>query len=90
MLNLRGMKYDLTLCFNLQYVMFGSDNGLASNIRTNDGLVCWRIYASLRLNELKYFEHIWVGQTVDIDHSSRLSTALPTIDWGWFVLIHTS
>ena len=46
--------------------MFGSDNGLAPNmwqafIWSIDGLVCWRIYASLRLNELKYFEHMLSG-----------------------------
>ena len=40
-------------------VIIGSDNGLASNRRqaiiwTNNGLVYWRIYASLGLNELVY------------------------------------
>ena len=39
-------------------VYFASDNALASNMRqpsiwTNDGLVYWRIYASLDLNQLK-------------------------------------
>ena len=42
---------------NLQYVIIGSDNGLAPKRRqaiiwTIDGLVYWRIYASLGLNEL--------------------------------------
>ena len=42
---------------NWQYVIIGSDNGLAQNrqqaiIWTNDGLVCWCIYALLGLNEL--------------------------------------
>ena len=40
-----------------QYPSFGSDDGLAlarrqAIIWTNDGLVCWRICASLGLNEL--------------------------------------
>ena len=40
-----------------QYASIGSDNGLAPNRRqaiiwTNDGLIWWRIYASLGLNEL--------------------------------------
>ena len=39
-----------------QYVIIGSDNGLAPNRRqviiwTDDGLVYWCIYASLGLNE---------------------------------------
>ena len=42
-----------------QYGSIGSDNGLAPNrwraiIWPNDGLVDWRIYVSLDLNELTY------------------------------------
>ena len=42
---------------NQQYASIGSDNSLATTWRqaiiwTNDGLVCWRIYASPRINEL--------------------------------------
>ena len=42
---------------NLQYSSIDLDNGLVSIRRqaiiwTNDGQVCWRIYASLGLNEL--------------------------------------
>ena len=43
---------------NWQYNSVGSDNDLAPTRRqaiiwTNDGLVCWRIYASLGLNKLR-------------------------------------
>ena len=49
-------------CFqesNWQYSSIGSDNGFPPNRRkaiiwTNDVLGCWRIYASLVLNKLKY------------------------------------
>ena len=43
--------------FNQQYPSIGSDDGLAPSRRqaiiwTNDGIVYWRIYTSLGLNEL--------------------------------------
>ena len=49
------------MCFqgsNQQYSIIGSDNGMAPTRRqaiiwTNDGLGCWRIYASLSLSELR-------------------------------------
>ena len=46
-----------SLWSNWQYVIIGSDNGLAPNRQqainwTNDGLVIWRIYPSLGLSEL--------------------------------------
>ena len=46
-----------SLGLSRQYVILGSDNGLAPNRRqaviwTNDDLVHWRIHASLGLNEL--------------------------------------
>ena len=46
-----------SLGLSRQYVIIGSDNGLAPNRRqaiiwTNDDLVHWRIHASLGLNEL--------------------------------------
>ena len=46
-----------SVVYNLQYVIIGSDKGLAPKRRqaiiwTNDCPVYWRIYASLGLNEL--------------------------------------
>ena len=53
---------------NLQYVIIGSDNGLAPNRRqaiiwTNDGLVYWRIYASVGLDELSVIQSKIIGRT---------------------------
>ena len=53
--------YFVELCYlgsNWQYVSTGLDNGLVPNkwqaiSWSSDGLVYWRIYASLGLNELK-------------------------------------
>ena len=44
---------------NQQYVIIGADNGVVSNGRqaiiwTNDGLVYWRISASLGFDQLRY------------------------------------
>ena len=73
-------------------VIIGSDNGLASNRRqaiiwTNNGLVYWRIYASLGLNELVYCSNngvvlIKVARKVSIKQSSSWlhATAIFT-DW---------
>ena len=48
---------------NWQYIIIGSDNGLAPNrwqgiIWMNDGLVNWRKYASLGFNELMMIKTI--------------------------------
>ena len=45
---------------NLQYVIIGSDNGLAPNSRQaiiwiKDGFVYWHMYASLSLNEFRNY-----------------------------------
>ena len=47
-----------SLWSNEQYTNIGSDNGLVPNkrqtfIRTDGGQICWRIYASLGLDELQ-------------------------------------
>ena len=50
---------------NRQYATIGLDKGLTPNwwhhcIWINDGLVYWRIYASLGLNEFNENVHIWL------------------------------
>ena len=72
---------------NWQYASIGSNNGLALTtqqaiIWTNDGLVYWRIYASLSLNELKIkpasidvFSPDQVGHAPDLPSSTQLVCA---------------
>ena len=53
-----------SLWSNWQYGIIGLDNGLAPNRRkaiiwTNNGLVYWRIYASLGLNE--FTDLLWIA-----------------------------
>ena len=64
---------------NQWYANIGSDNGLApirrqTIIWTNDGLVCWRIYASLSLNVLKgntyTYIHIHMFNIIIFGHSN--------------------
>ena len=48
--------------FNLQYSSIGLDNGLSPTKRqviiwTNGGIIYWRIYASLDLNELRKYKN---------------------------------
>ena len=59
---------------NKQYIGIGSDNGSAPTRPqaiswTNGGIVYWRIYASLGLNELKTWYHETVDRYVLIDMS---------------------
>ena len=60
-----SVKKITEICFvwsSQQYFSIDSDNGLVSIkqqaiIWTNDGIVYWRIYASLDLNELTHSYH---------------------------------
>ena len=61
----------------------GSDNGFSPNRReaiiwTNDGIVHWRIYASLGLNELT---HLPSGRIVDDAFICNF------VDENWLILV---
>ena len=62
-----------------QYVIIGSDNGSAPNRRqaiiwTNGGLVNWRIYASLSLNEFSGYNGIcMLRNMINVLYKSLLS-----------------
>ena len=67
---------------NWQYSSIGSGNGLAPSRRqaiiwTDDGIVYWRIYASLSLNDLTHwslgdFNLTWVDGGLSISHKIAL------------------
>ena len=82
--------WSLFLRVQLQYSSIGSDNGLAPVRRqgiiwTSDGLVHWRIYASLDLNESRPQDNSVICALSPI---TKKNTGTATDKTLWWSLIH--